>query len=226
MGVYIDWPYLFTLVAATIILGSVVGIVRGIRHGVHSGARFAAAIFLTGALATTIWVSLTQGVRYFATPPNFIPIRGVIDQLHNVNQEVGMYNLIGNVVMYIPIGFLTLMVVRGRWWHGLVAGAALSASMEILQLVLNVGAMDVDDLILNTVGAAVGAGLGVLANHLAFSRSPSTSQRRTQPSAARSDFDASQDHDARVVSQTICSGGPCAASAPEVSDSGTSKGMK
>lgn len=63
---------------------------------------------------------------------------------------------LGNVGMFLPIGFFTaLLWRRGRLWRSALAGFLASLSIETIQLFIDRGT-DLDDLILNTVGAAAG----------------------------------------------------------------------
>lgn len=69
-------------------------------------------------------------------------------------------NLAGNVVMFVPLGFLTPCIWRrvGKFgWH-LLAMTLTIAAIELLQLVTLLGSCDVDDLILNLVGTTLGFG--------------------------------------------------------------------
>lgn len=67
-------------------------------------------------------------------------------------------NLIGNVVAFVPFGALV------RWVRNKKTGAFVailytflfSLCIELVQLVTKVGVFDVDDLILNTLGGAIG----------------------------------------------------------------------
>lgn len=67
-------------------------------------------------------------------------------------------NLLGNVVMFIPLGcFLPAVWQKLRkFWKSLLTGAAVIISIELTQLLSLRGSCDVDDLILNLVGIAIG----------------------------------------------------------------------
>ena len=67
-------------------------------------------------------------------------------------------NLLGNVVGFVPFGFILPLIVRRARGFFLItlSGFALSLFVEVVQLITKVGCFDVDDLILNTLGAAVG----------------------------------------------------------------------
>ncbi|MEI6947952.1 VanZ family protein [Paraflavisolibacter sp. H34] len=78
--------------------------------------------------------------------------------------EPAVQNLAGNILLFVPFGFLL------PWIHArlaayrkvFVAAALASLSLELLQLALACGDFDVDDLLLNTLGALLGYGCFVL----------------------------------------------------------------
>lgn len=61
--------------------------------------------------------------------------------------------ILTNVVMFVPIGLLTERIWR---WRGLWAAAGLSVLIEVLQMVSGRGLCELDDVIHNCLGAAVG----------------------------------------------------------------------
>lgn len=66
-----------------------------------------------------------------------------------------------NLLLMVPVGYLFPMVrlVRGkktRAWQAILAGCALSALIEGLQLITRLGMLDVDDWVFNTLGTAMG----------------------------------------------------------------------
>ena len=67
-------------------------------------------------------------------------------------------NLAGNVIGFLPFGFI-LPVIGKRMKNGFlvtVCGFCLSLFVESMQLIFKVGSFDVDDMLLNTVGAGLG----------------------------------------------------------------------
>lgn len=70
-------------------------------------------------------------------------------------------NLGGNVVLFVPLGvFLPLLWASLRkLWRVLLVTAGTIVLVEIGQVLMLVGRGDVDDVILNVLGAAVGYGL-------------------------------------------------------------------
>lgn len=70
-------------------------------------------------------------------------------------------NLFGNIGMFIPLGFF-LSAIWGklrRFLPHLLTTAVIIVAVEILQILTYTGTADIDDLILNVVGSALGFGL-------------------------------------------------------------------
>ena len=72
--------------------------------------------------------------------------------------RAAVINLVGNVVMFIPLGlFLPLVFRKLRKWHkALLCAALIITAVETAQLLTLVGSCDVDDLILNLAGSTAG----------------------------------------------------------------------
>lgn len=72
--------------------------------------------------------------------------------------RIGVVNLLGNIFMFLPLGFFPPVIVPqlDRLWKVLLAAFLLMALVEFLQMLLLVGTFDVDDLILNLAGTALG----------------------------------------------------------------------
>lgn len=70
-------------------------------------------------------------------------------------------NLVGNVVMFIPLGFfLPCLFRRQRRFRTLfVSVTAIVLVVETLQALTHLGAADIDDLLLNVPGALLGYGV-------------------------------------------------------------------
>lgn len=72
-----------------------------------------------------------------------------------------MLNLAGNVAAFVPFGFfLPVFSERCRKiFNTVFYSFELSLLVELIQLVTKVGSFDVDDIILNTIGGAIGYGI-------------------------------------------------------------------
>lgn len=67
-----------------------------------------------------------------------------------------LINFWGNIGMFLPIGFFPALLWRKwTWWKSFLCGFGLSLFIELAQIPIQRGT-DIDDLILNTLGAALG----------------------------------------------------------------------
>jgi len=94
--------------------------------------------------------------QYNLTP--FQEIRRFITYRDSVPLWVFILNLLGNLLIFAPLGFLVpLMRTRKTGVIRIFIYSFLfSLGIEILQLVTRVGVFDVDDIILNTAGGLIG----------------------------------------------------------------------
>jgi glycopeptide antibiotics resistance protein len=97
-------------------------------------------------------------------PGNFVPFRSIVPLLSGQgNQLIAMVNLFGNIIPFMPIGFLAPLVVRSiSWQKALVLGVATGLTCEVMEVVFRVGIFDVDDIILNAFGVMLGYGVFVM----------------------------------------------------------------
>ena len=67
----------------------------------------------------------------------------------------GLTMLIANVLMFVPLGFLTPVLWRQAWWQTLLIALAATLCIELIQPFFD-RSFDVDDIFLNFAGGAVG----------------------------------------------------------------------
>ena len=93
---------------------------------------------------------------------NLIPFVNLFD--YDIFSEA-LINFIGNTAMFIPLGIVWPIVFKelDTPLKNLAAGAGFSLLIEILQLPFFDRVSDVDDLLLNTLGFAMGYGIYKLA---------------------------------------------------------------
>lgn len=146
--------------------------VRKHREGPNRGpCREGALLFLLMFLVGLLFLTLTPPVGWnyegpFQGTVNLIPLRDGI-RLFRFYYENQMWtallvNFLGNIIMFVPIGFFAgLLLDRPRWWKGALCAFGLSLFIETAQLFVCRGT-DVDDLILNTLGGLAGHWLFLL----------------------------------------------------------------
>lgn len=147
-------PALGTMIA-TLVLAAHVGVRTGRRVGRERGARAGALVLLGGAIVTVMiltWAGLNGpgggGV-------NLLPGAGMRAAVANVNTRLGLINLLGNVALFVPIGFLGVLAGWSSS-RAIAVAAGVSALIEVVQFLLGRTA-DIDDVILNAIGGALGA---------------------------------------------------------------------
>jgi len=92
---------------------------------------------------------------------NFTPFKTIkmyIDYAYKLNS---VENLAGNVLVFVPFGFLFPFVAREgeRFFVMFVHAFVFILGIEVFQLFSAFGAFDVDDILLNCLGAAMGYGI-------------------------------------------------------------------
>lgn len=92
---------------------------------------------------------------------NFTPFKTIkmyIDYSYKLNS---VENLAGNVLVFVPLGFLFPFVAKEgeRFFVMLLNAFVFVLGIEVFQLFSAFGAFDVDDILLNCVGASLGFGM-------------------------------------------------------------------
>lgn len=106
------------------------------------------------------WYGRTSQV-YVEPQYNLIPFYE-IRRFWVYREQIGIWNvflnLVGNVIGFIPFGFFlpTMSKTLQRSDFVILGGMMMSIIVELMQLIGHVGSCDVDDVILNTLGAILG----------------------------------------------------------------------
>lgn len=98
------------------------------------------------------------------SPYNLIPFKTIFNYIKassHINSSIWISNLFGNILAFLPLGFF-LPVLFSRmigFWRTVGAVLVTTSAVEAIQFVTKVGSFDVDDIILNSLGGAIGYGL-------------------------------------------------------------------
>ncbi|MDF2628320.1 MAG: hypothetical protein K0R39_2151 [Symbiobacteriaceae bacterium] len=98
---------------------------------------------------------LSERIRFI----NLVPFRSIAFYLTtDLNPWIAVENLAGNLLAFVPLGFLVpLLFPRlNKGWHTAAVSFAVSLSLEMVQLLTAMGQFDIDDLLVNVLGAIVG----------------------------------------------------------------------
>lgn len=90
---------------------------------------------------------------------NFTPFTSIAYYLGgNPSTATAVENLAGNILVFMPMGFLLPIVLPKlqRMRQIAVISFVISLSIEVIQLLTGMGVFDVDDVLLNVLGATLG----------------------------------------------------------------------
>jgi len=131
----------------------------------HELTLFIFVLFIVGLFSQTIIPKFEFGVNGFGIvkngvhKTNLIPFRVLFETYREVfingYIEYFLINFLGNIILFIPFGFVIPLLWNVSNRKVIVIGAYISFFIEISQLLLARGT-DVDDLILNTSGVILG----------------------------------------------------------------------
>lgn len=99
--------------------------------------------------------------------PNLVPFRTICTYLesffhHTINTNIVITNLLGNLLLFVPMGMAVPVLFPqkfNRLWKTVLFVVILVILAESIQFLTFTGSADIDDLILNTLGATIGYGI-------------------------------------------------------------------
>ena len=141
---------------------AVYALVCGLRRRALSRMRLLGIAYIAALIEITVlrggvnWTQVFAGGR---AQPQLVPLLTTLGTLGSESLWSFIYHTMGNVIWFVPLG---LMLRGTKPWTALLAGAAFSAGIELMQFLLMTGAADMDDILLNALGALLGWGIGRL----------------------------------------------------------------
>ncbi|MEK5069245.1 VanZ family protein [Sporosarcina sp. FSL K6-1508] len=158
-------PYLLVALPIILILRVTYNNLRGYKevHLYHEIGIVVFLLFMTALFSQTILTFLYTGpvvTRSFSNV-NLMPFRVFQDNYYAIMElnfwQPFIINFLGNICIFIPIGFMIPMLWKtfNRFWKVTLIGLSISLFIEIMQ-VPQARSSDIDDLWLNTVGSMVG----------------------------------------------------------------------
>lgn len=91
-------------------------------------------------------------------PANLIPFKTILPYLLGKNGLlIAALNIGGNIILFIPIGFLlTIIFSKISKWIIIVIAIASGLLVEGIQAIYHIGIFDIDDVLLNGLGVIIG----------------------------------------------------------------------
>lgn len=112
-------------------------------------------------IANGYWNTLSQHLSLTPLHTIGLFVNILVNDYGQQLRRDAIINLFGNVLMFLPLGFLPPLLWKGfqKLWKCLLWGGLIIICVELIQLFALVGNCDIDDLLLNLVGIAIGYGL-------------------------------------------------------------------
>lgn len=97
---------------------------------------------------------------------NLVPFATITEALSNGFGETAFLQIFGNILLSVPFGFFVMMwMKKPKLWKMFIFAFAFTVTIEITQMFLGFAInnmyrnVDIDDVILNAIGAFIGFGL-------------------------------------------------------------------
>ena len=167
---------LLVLAAAVALAVMIVVIVDVLRHRKDRLVRDLMKVLFFFNLAAVAYLTLLPSPNYKTYAVYLVPFSTILSYIrHAVDGTLPLrtvlYNMAGNVLLLLPTGLLlpSIWPAFRKFWKCLLVCAAISTGIEVIQFLFTVTGLisrttDIDDVILNSLGAAVGYGVHAVAS--------------------------------------------------------------
>jgi len=126
---------------------------------------FALIVLLFLGTRGDAWTELSL-IEYIKSSSNFVPFKTISAYVKaifygSINMDIPIKNLAGNLFLFLPMGiFLPYLIKRSNKISVFsILMVILLFVIEVIQLVTRRGSFDIDDIILNMLGALIGFGI-------------------------------------------------------------------
>lgn len=123
-------------------------------------------IYIVVLLRITVFRSGIDWGNLFSGRVNYSFLVGYAPLIRSQSWFRIFYLFVGNIVWFVPMGLYLEKYFNMKWFEILAAGFGFSLFIEVMQFVLGTGVSELDDLVLNTLGAVIGGGIGKILSYL------------------------------------------------------------
>lgn len=147
--------FVVVIAVAAIAVAYIIRKKRGTSGKFPSG-RTVAALLLVATAAVILYATLARSSGYGGMG-NLHLLRAWREAWNNYSLK-NWLNLLLNVAMFVPVGFLLPIIHRvfEKWYLMLGVGLAATLIIELAQLITGRGLFDVDDIVANALGTMIG----------------------------------------------------------------------
>ena len=122
------------------------------------------ALYFTSLIYIVFFIRRRFNKIDYKTKLNLIPFKEKYDVINQLNIEIIQFQknffieIVGNIVMFIPLCYAIIWLFNTKisTRKFIVLIIVSSVLIEFLQFILNKGVLDIDDVILNTIGGIIG----------------------------------------------------------------------
>ncbi|WP_157827648.1 VanZ family protein [Niallia nealsonii] len=124
--------------------------------------RAPAILLFTLYLVVLFYLLFFSGYRqsvYGLRGYNYLPLLPLLEEVASLNSFGLSFitsNLFGNVLAFLPLGFFAAFFTKKNVSAIIMMSFLLSFSIEMLQFIFAIGICDINDILLNTIGGALG----------------------------------------------------------------------
>ena len=126
---------------------------------------FALVVLLFLGTRGFLWSGITM-IEYIKNSSNFVPFKTINTYIRalfdgSMNIDIPIKNLFGNLFMFLPAGIYVPYYIRKAKKISvfIISLSILLVVIEVVQVVTRRGSFDIDDFILNMLGALIGFGI-------------------------------------------------------------------
>lgn len=123
------------------------------------------SLLFLGTRSIYVWDDVSF-IEYIQFSSNFVPFQTISIYINalfdgSMNIDIPIKNLFGNLLMFLPMGIYLPYLAKkvNKLDTFIVSMIIFLLSIEMIQVVTRLGSFDIDDLILNMVGALIGFGI-------------------------------------------------------------------
>lgn len=164
----ITYEFAFILGGFSLLIFWIIGLIRKMsKEKIITVCIF--IVYLTLVACITLFPILyDEKVEYWGdiTWYNFIPFGTISNMFSGGLNITAIVQIAGNVCMSVPYGIFVMIFIKNKkWWKLLILAFIFTISIEALQFVIGTvidnmyRTIDIDDVILNALGAYIGYGL-------------------------------------------------------------------
>lgn len=99
------------------------------------------------------YYSMENSINY-----NLVPFKSIGSQIKHISESWALINLLGNIVPFVPFGFLLPIAYKriNSFVKVFSVGLLSVILIEVFQFITKLGSFDVDDIMLNSIGIIIG----------------------------------------------------------------------